>query len=271
MNEFETYVKRYHTSHRKPYTFFGQGKEDIIGVELEFDSDKRGLELAPFRDACAKLLAEREDTDHYFIEKDSSLLYGFEIVTQPHSVEEMKKFFTKFSEVFPQLMELGATDEAHRAALHVHVSRESFGKTAEERMENIAKIICFIANNADDWRQAGRRKEFRKCDVRTDLNTKEAALAYVQETEGIPLLQRRKIDRYVAINLRNKNTVEFRTMQTTFVLETIFAEIDFVMHLVHRAKELSWEDVLNGKKWFENVAENVATYLKSREAFVQYL
>lgn len=273
MNEFVTYVKRYHTSHRKPYRYFGAMRENFkgIGVELEFDSTRPGLDIVRFRDNCAKLLAEHRLAEHYFIERDSSLKCGFEIVTQPHTIPAMKEFFTEFSEVFPQLIEFGAEDGIANAALHIHVGKKNFGLTSEEQIDRIAKIIAFVANHPNDWVKQGRRKETKKCAPLTDLTTKELAVSYVRDTYNVKEIDRRKIERYVAVNLRNKTTVEFRTMQTTFDLDIIFAEIDFVNYLVERSAEIDWEDVADARKWLEKLPENVKEYMIKMKAYLPYL
>ena len=273
MNEFVTYVKRYHTSHRKPYTYFGAPRENFkgAGIELEFDSINPQLDRAKFRDNCAKILAERPDTDHYFIERDSSLVAGFEIVTQPHTIPELKKFLTNFSTVFPLLIAQGAENECDKAALHIHVSRRSFGATTEEQNRNIAKVLHFVAMNKEDWIKSGRRKETKKSAVKEEFVDKEAALKYVTDCDLVRSIERRNIERYVAINLRNKTTVEFRTMQTTFDLEVLLAEIDFVMLLVNTSNTIGWEECSDTKQWFVDVPDNVRKYLKSVNAFVQYL
>ena len=273
MNEFITHVKRYHTSHKKPYRYFGAVKENFkgIGIELEFDSAIPGLDTIRFRNNCAKLLAEHRLAEHYFIERDSSLKRGFEIVTQPHTISAMKEFLTEFSEVFPQLVEYGAEDGIVNAALHIHVSKESFGSTPDEQIDRIAKVIAFIANCPEEWIKQGRRKETKKCVPLTNLTTEELAVQYVRDTYNIKGEDRSKIDRYVAVNLRNETTVEFRTMQTTFNLGIIFAEIDFVNHLVKKSAEIAWEDVANASKWLQDVPNNVREYLIQQKAYLPYL
>ena len=46
-------------------------------------------------------------------------------------------------------------------------------------------------------------------------------------------------------------------MLSSFKLDVIFAELDFVMHLVEKSATIDWADASDARKWFENLPDNV--------------
>lgn len=263
------FVNKYHTSHKSNYIYFGaeeykkENFEGGVGIEIELDTDVPAEELtkAAFRHQSAKLLVLDEQRDHYYLEKDASLRYGFEMVTQPHTVEAMYEFLNNMSETFDKLLELGATSEARKAGLHIHVTKKLFGEDIEARKENVAKLLYFFGNNPELIKKVGRRKSMKKCKV-LPLTTKELALDYVKKSYNAHGVDRFLVDRDVAINIKNNNTIEFRAMQTSLDVNILKAEIALTLHLVNKSKIITWEDANDWDKWFEDASQDVKDYIE---------
>ena len=63
-------------------------------------------------------------------------------------------------------------------------------------------------------------------------------------------LRERERGRYVAVNLQNSETVEFRLFNGSLKLNTIYATLQFVSNLCLYAKNKSVDDVL-ASQWYD--------------------
>jgi hypothetical protein len=262
--KYFNFVNKYHTSHKSNYVYFGAletGKKGFQGggLEIELDTDEKEISKSSFRNKCAEILVFNENRDHYFLEKDATLRYGFEITTQPHTVEAMYEFIDNMADAFAELSKTGATDEARRAGLHIHLSKTFFGEEKETRKENIAKLLYFFANHPEEIKKLGRRKSMKKCKV-LPLVSKEQAIDYVEQTYGVTGLDRYLVDRDVALNIRNKSTIEFRAMQTTLNTEILKAEFALTLWLAEKSRTITWEDANSWDKWFEGTSQEILDY-----------
>lgn len=268
--DYVNFIDKYHTSHKSKYIYFGapdfklENFKGGAGLEIEIDTDlnKEEISKKDFLNNCAKVLAFNEYRPHYFLEKDSSLKYGFELVTQPHTLPALNKFLDDIEPYFQKLIECGATDEAKRAGLHIHISKKLFGNNTEERKEALSKLLYFFATHPDNIKKIGRRRSMKKCKV-LPLVTRELATEYVEKAyEPASSADRSMINRDVAINIKNNGTVEFRAMQTSLQIDVLKAELALTLHLIEKAKTISWEDANNWDKWFIDASEQVLDYLE---------
>ena len=67
----------------------------------------------------------------------------------------------------------------------------------------------------------------------------------IEEEEEIVKTCKRQFNRYYAINIQNKNTVEFRLFRSSLKLNTFYATLQFVSNICHLIKETSLKDIEN--------------------------
>ena len=82
--------------------------------------------------------------------------HGFEIITQPHTIEAFKKI--EWQKILDACKNYGYS--AHNigtCGLHLHFSREMFGSDAEKQANSIAKLLYFFEHNHDNLLKASRR------------------------------------------------------------------------------------------------------------------
>jgi hypothetical protein len=172
-----------------------------LGIELEYESDDRDV---------SKIKVGKALQGHAIMKQDGSIKNGFEIVTCPATLdihlEEFKKFYSSYGSLglFPD----------KNTGMHVHVSRKplnvfTIGKMTEflNRIDNKA-FIAHIAGRIDNQyaRITGRSVTF-------------------------PFINGQQGERYNALNLSNRDTIEFRIFSTPKNWEEFSARLEFVQAL----------------------------------------
>ena len=172
-----------------------------LGIELEYESDDRDI---------SKIKVGKALQGHAIMKHDGSIKNGFEIVTCPATLdihlEEFKKFYSSYGSLglFPD----------KNTGMHVHVSRKplnvfTIGKMTEFLNRNDNKsFIAHIAGRIDNQyaRITGRSVTF-------------------------PFINGQQGERYNALNLSNRDTIEFRIFSTPKNWEEFSARLEFCQAL----------------------------------------
>ena len=250
-------IERHGASKRTGYKVFGEG-DNLIGIELELD--KFEVENQDeFKEQLAQVLFTSPYKNHYFVERDGSLRNGMEVVTQPHSIDEMRKFLNEgLKEILHQLVKVGAEDFSKFAGIHFHISRALFGKNHEEQCEPIWKLWYFMSQNDDIFLKIGRRTNRMTCRFPKPKMSITSAKEKTKK-EIHPLT--RGVTKYQAINLKHSTTVEFRTFQTTTNIELLTIWTELIWHLANKSTTISEEDVNKWDVWFNGAPQLVLDYV----------
>lgn len=236
------------------------------GFELEIDNGSRSADAAKF--------IYDNLGDHVYFEHDGSLGgNGFEIISQPMTDKYMRdKFLPQIDYVFDKLV----SDYKYRShdtttcGLHFHFSRELFGKGAN-RDRALEKFTLFFEDYWDDVVKFSRRSSsgLSWCNPYTGyFSQKEKEKDIKDMCKGKKYLGHG--DRYHAVNLTNRNTVEVRIMRGTLNPDTFRAAYDFLFTLVKNSKKVKYCDRHNLAKWFKGLKPETIAYMKERNAFNAY-
>ena len=221
----------------------------FMGVELEIDSDDEDADAIK----CAEDLHSIDcGTDFFYLKHDGSLNQpGIEIVTHPCTL-------VYHTNVFPWGKIVRAARGNHyfshdvgTCGLHVHVNRNALGDDSDEQDLTIAKIVIMMDKLWDYLVKFSRRNYdqlhwARKMNASiNEMDTEEEA---VEKTKAAA-----SDERYHALNLQNRNTIEFRLFRGTLKLNTIMATLQFVdgmcryamAHTVKECLATSWVDLAN--------------------------
>jgi hypothetical protein len=233
--------------------FLGGCATGYYGIELEIDGgyDRRD---------CAREIVDLCG-DRLYCKYDGSLNNGFEIVTHPatlnYHINDMK-----WDKIINTALKYGfRSHDTTTCGLHVHASRTLFGEYEMIQDLNIAKCILLIENNFDSIilpfsrRTSDRMREWSRR-PRACIND------YDNEITAINKAKRTEDDgRYQAVNLTNRNTVEFRFFRGTLNIETLFAALQFIDFIIEYSSNNNLKDVCI--KDFRDVLQQQATgYLK---------
>jgi formylmethanofuran dehydrogenase subunit E len=253
---FETYdiIGDYH--HTQVDKFFSLPEEispvKFIGIELEVEA-KRGDRYDGARNVLECLGRNFIECKH-----DGSLSNGFEIVTQPATLQY--HYSVDYDRAFKRLISDGMrSHNPGSCGLHFHVSRNFFG-TGEKQFENIAKMIVMLDYMWEDIVKFSRR-DYNDLDQWAKKN-KVSATKRVDDT-----IELNEYDRYQAINIKNRSTIEFRFMRGTLRTNTFLASLEWIDMFTNYAISHTMEQCFKAtwKKVFRGSSKNFKEYCLSQK------
>ncbi|MBR7083831.1 MAG: zinc-binding protein, partial [Oscillospiraceae bacterium] len=134
-----------------------------------------------------------------------------------------------------------------------------------EQEEVIAKILFFVEKHWNEMFRFSRRSQY---------NMDRWSARYGFEKTGKEILEKAKsgyTSRYVAVNLKNYYTIEFRLFRGTLKYNTFIATLQMVQKICDVALSMSQEDLEN-LSWSEFVAgietPELIQYLKERRLYI---
>ena len=208
-----------------------------IGFELEIDND-RSYNVREVHDLITSYI-------NGVLMHDGSLSrYGIEIVSHPQTYNYIIEQESKYRELFDKLTNdyNFTSHENGRCGLHFHVTRPS------EEVINRCELI--IENFRDELFKFSRRDGTRWCNFMID---KEWGNQKKKEVTSISYIEKHKYDndRYMALNLTNDKTIEFRFCRGTLKYDTFRACVDLIQSIMIHASDLSidlttlqWDDFM---------------------------
>lgn len=254
--------------HHKPEPIIRSRRSDpprafTFGVEDEVDKGDRAR-VGATTDAINDL------TDRVYCKHDSSIPDGFEIVSHPgtlaHHMYEMP-----WRGILAKAKKAGYTShDAGTCGLHIHVGRDQLGATDEERDRNIRKIIVLVVRYQNElFKYSRRRREdmgWCRFNQLPDY-TPDTPITDAWAARRIPTYLRDHDDRYVAVNVTNRGTIEFRIFRGTLIRDTLIAALQLVSNICEYAMTHTWDEI-QASAWldvcrYRNYNENDA-YLTSR-------
>lgn len=202
-----------------------------IGMEIEIQWDDYHSEanewLTRMNDEYGEIL---------YFKSDSSVEYGFELVTHPLSPQFALENFP-FHELQNAIDE-GAEERHHSTGMHIHIDR---GALTTAQMWKFLKVhkaqreLCGIVGGR------GTTTDYANWDNN-----------FTPVTENMFSIARKKGEayggaaRYVPVNLQNEDTIELRYMEGTINPGEIKKNIQWVQALYEFTDFISVEDVKNG-------------------------
>lgn len=244
--------------------FYGSGSL-YMGVELEID--KGGEDNAN----AEKLLdiANRVE-EKIYCKHDGSLHDGFEILSHPMTLEYHETM--NWKELFDKAIEMDyRSHNTSTCGLHIHVNRSAFGDSFYEQEEKIARVVHFVELHWNELLKFSRRTE----DSINHWASRYGIMTTAKETYDNA--KKKHTGRYVAVNLENVNTIEFRLFRGSLRYETFISVLQLVYEICRFAimlsdKELenmSWSEfVLKIDKDTSKPTEN--TYIQDLKIFAKY-
>ena len=242
----------------KPEPIFYGDSNRYFGVELEIDGAGKDDDYAE-----EILDIANEEDDHIYIKTDGSLDDGMEIVTHPMSLEYHKEFC--WDRVMKKAVYLGyRSHQTSTCGLHVHVNRDSLGLDREEQDEVISRILYFVEHHWNEMLKFSRRTEY-------NMNRWAARYGYESSPKAIMDKAKKNYGRYVAVNLCNYHTIEFRLFRGTLKHNTLIATLELVNKICELAVLMD-DDEIAKLSWSEFVAgitePELIQYLKERSLYI---
>lgn len=225
-----------------------------LGVELEIERDYRDCDVE--RQTVNELY---QVCNHLNFEHDGSLENGFEIITDPHTVEAFQKI--NWQGILNVCKKNGYTSHnAGNCGLHVHISRNMFGYTEARQANAIAKLVAFFEYFWDDIVKVSRRQE-------SQLNSYAARYEATEIKVFKDISKNMNLDRYKAINNTNRYTVEIRVMRGTLRLESFLACVDFCVCVSKNSRNIPWRNIKDAELWLKGLKAGTLEYIRAQGAF----
>jgi hypothetical protein len=186
------------------YHYTGHAQRKLyLGVELEIDSDNPNASGERVALQIKSILGEgglRAD-----VEYDGSLRYGKEIITHPATLDVYKTLTPYFLKAFRVMTDANYTDANTKTGGHVHISRRVFGKDTATREKNVDRLIAWVYREKDSFKKFAMR-----------------------DTHWAQYYPTRSNEKYVAINTKHDNTIEFRMFNGIKMLNNLLANLELV-------------------------------------------
>lgn len=191
----------------------------LLGFELE----SGGLDYSSDADEIANSILEQygEGEKNFHCEHDGSIPdYGFELISQPATLEWHKKFDWK--NILAEMRKGGLrSNDISECGLHVHFSR-----AALRRERNVLLDYFFMKYSREFIKLARRTTSYASFDRYASNGRDKSEL----EREFNDKINHR--GRYCAVNFQNRNTIEIRAFKGTLKYETFMATLECVHSLV---------------------------------------
>lgn len=234
-------------------------KELLFGVELEIDKGNNPEDVAE---------EITEAHDDIYCKHDGSLNYGVEIVSHPCTLEYHLKDLGWDDICGIALSNNFKSHEARTCGLHVHVGRRQLGETILKQNDNIAKIIILVDRHWDNIVGFTRRTEEQLSHWASRPEIMDRIIGFSDGYIGSKVTDMiGGSGRYRAVNLQNRNTIEFRIYNGTLKVSTLYATLQFTSNICKYAMTHSFDDCF-ASQWkdvakYETYPE-LAEYLVSR-------
>lgn len=251
-------IRCYHEGHPNGLEFFGDATYSYIGgyigEELEVTTNEP-------EKLAYKLIEEGCRTDLYHLENDCSV-DGFEMIFQPMTLEYMHEHISDINHIFDVLNEYGAVAESGNG-LHVHISRTAFGSDTRTQAHRIA--LCMKAFANDNYIRM-RDASGRGYDAGDWCRDNSSVGTFEQKKQAAAT---RRADRYLAVNVQNRDTVEFRLGRSTTNAEDFVRWIETICTIVRRSESITPAQATDLNHWFIDANSGLVEWLNNRDAMIR--
>lgn len=254
-----------------------------FGVELECEPRNDGGNVR----MDAYELSDRIDEipgGRTYCKSDGSLSNGVEIVSHPGTLAH-HMYVMHWRQIQRTCEKAGfRSHDTDNSGLHVHVGRAQLGSTDAERDETIRKVQVLFVMYAAELTRFSRRTRSR-LDEWASFRSFGVSPESIRATDGDTLATWARSSvptfeddyhqqRYTAVNLMNRATIEFRIFRGTLKRDTLIAAIQLVSNvfdyaMTHTWDELrtsTWADVAACKPYKEIVGYMIARGLLDADA-----
>lgn len=220
-----------------------------IGHELEIDN-------GDYQNEACELIQTK--VNGICMHDGSLSSYGIEFISHPLSYNYMLSLEEDYRDLFRELKNNFnyRSHDTNDCGLHFHVTRP-------QNSDIIDRIILFMETYKDEIIQISRRTH-NELEHWANFISDRVFDVDKKEIQSIDFIKKHKdtSNRYMALNLTNTNTIEFRFFKGTLNYETFMADFEFIYNLVRFAsdlslpiEELTWTKVTSEGKFLPRYVE----------------
>ena len=238
----------------------------LYGIEVESDNYNYDGSLSKCADRLHDL---SKDRTLFYLEHDSSLENGLELVTMPCSLDFHRDHFPYGAIEQIITNHGGKAHDTTTCGLHIHFNKSRWQSGVRELRE--LRLLYLYEKFFDEFVIFSRR---------TGTGWLHMANKFDDWIfDGTPTKQKnqyiKNYGRYHAVNITNEHTVELRIFRGTIKRATIIAAIelvDFLAHLVSttstpKLQKLTWADISKAVKTNKNSYQYLPEYFKTKRLY----
>ena len=197
-----------------------------LGFELEVERGRgNGLD----KQQMARYIRRNYPELGLVFETDGSLSNGFEIISQPMTINYIYQHSEDFKGILQALQNNDfKSHDTSTCGLHVHVSRTALGE-GTNATKNLNKLILFTETFKEEIKRFSRRDNYSYCKFTSDTRGLKNN-TYYKSSEILKRLNDMG-SRYQVVNTTNEDTIEIRVFRGTLKYETFMATLEFVYNM----------------------------------------
>lgn len=220
-----------------------------FGIELEFSGNNPTRSADATANEIVDVLSNNGIPS--FQTYDGSVR-GREIVMSPCTYSVLESRASAFVKISRLLSASGWNNDDGRAGGHIHISRRTLGKSKDAQKQTIDKMIAFFRKHRQGILKLSRR-------TASDFNQWCKILDEYDYPTRYDMEERYPQRRYQAINLCNKNTVEFRIFTGFLTKNDLLGSLQFV-NLVANTAKAKHKDLLGYATLNDFIEENARSH-----------
>lgn len=231
----------------RDWRMLGNDSNLRFGFELEVEQQNSDV----YVNTAAKKVCEIMNND-VICSHDGSLDCGFEIVSHPMTFNYLLSKQDNILEMLKYLSTSGyRSHEPKTCGLHVHVTRNALGTTMEEVDRVINNILMIFENFIEELTLFSRRAESQLdrwaqfISKYSGFNGEILSMKFISDKKNTG-------SRYMAVNLNNRNTIEFRLFRGTLNPNTFMATMYLLNNIIKKAQQKT----INGLTWDKLIGKN---------------
>ena len=248
-------ILSYHSGNPDGLKFHGTPEYSFINGYIGGELEVTGLDDR----AAADILEACGGYDFCHFEHDCSV-DGAEIIFQPRTIEAWEAARPAVNSMYDILTEYGCTSEGGNG-FHIHISRTAFGATNEEQADAIAKFMRLFSDD-----------NFLRC-CQVAGCTSEDARDWARNCNEYSKEEQKRIaercggNRYIAVNVTNRNTVEVRLGRSTMDFDRFYGWMHFIAAMVRRAETITAKEADDFNEWMYKAPSDVMEYVAGAGVF----
>lgn len=244
-------ILSYHSGNPDGLKFHGNAEYSFINGYIGGELEITGLDDR----AAADILEACGGYDFCHFEHDCSV-DGAEIIFQPRTIEEWEAAKPAVNSMYDILTEYDCTSESGNG-FHVHISRTAFGSTNEAQADAIARFMRLFSD--DNFLLC--------CDVagcsRSDASDWARNCNEYSKEEQKRIAERCGGNRYIAVNVTNRNTVEVRLGRSTMNINKFYGWLHFIAAMVRRCESITAKEADDFNEWMYNAPTDVMEFVSN--------
>jgi len=226
----------------KPVPYFHGGSASWLyfGAEIEMESKAGNGQIAldNFRNEF--------DRDEFYYKSDGSIYSndGFEMVSHPRTLDSWQALLPRLQDTMQRARSLGMRSwNTDTCGIHIHIDSRAFGGSSA----HLYRFTQFIYRNPAEMQRLAGRGSVHYAEFMGDHSRRVTLPRDIKDRKRYGGAG----DRYLAVNLQNRKTVEVRMFRGSLKPERLIANIELLHALVSYTRDMTTQQAFAGGMKFD--------------------